>query len=131
MDQLLFTSCTPPNWSIDAPVFTYHGNKGAPQAVIPGVINPTWGTMQLTGGWDPAQTIAAWMTLVSDTSKTLADKTCQVTVQFLQSDGTMLFQWVGTNGLLTGFSHSASDASSNGVLTVNATITAEKWELTK
>jgi hypothetical protein len=129
MDQLLFTSCTPPNWSIDAPLFTYHGNKGAPQAVIPGVINPTYGTMTLTGGWDQGGTLASWMKIISDTSKTIAQKTCTVTVQFLQSDNTQIFQWVGTNALLTGFSHSASDASSNGVLTVNATITAETWEL--
>jgi hypothetical protein len=32
---------------------------------------------------------------------------------------------------LTGFSHTGSDASSNGVLTITATIDADNWKLTK
>ena len=40
-----------------------------------------------------------------------------------------LFQWVGTGALLTSLSHSPSDASSNGVLTITATLDADKWAL--
>ena len=47
----------------------------------------------------------------------------------MDSTGQPLFQWVGTGALLTGFSHSPSDASSNGVLTINATIDADTWQL--
>jgi hypothetical protein len=130
MNQLLFTACSPPDWSIDAPVFTYHGNDGAPTTAIPGVMKPTYGTMTLSGGWDQAGTLASWMTLISDTSKTIDQKTCTVTVQFLDNTGAQVLQWVGNNALMTSFSHSASDASSNGVLMVNVSITAAEWVLT-
>ena len=45
------------------------------------------------------------------------------------NDGPALFQWIGNGALLTSLSHSPSDASSNGVLTITATLDADKWTL--
>jgi hypothetical protein len=47
----------------------------------------------------------------------------------MDNTGKALFHWVGDGALLTSFSHSPSDASSNGVLTITATIDADKWTL--
>jgi hypothetical protein len=129
MDQLLFSSCSPPDWSIEAPKHIFHGNSGTPQPIISSVQNPTYGTMTLTQGWDPQNVLAHWMNQISDPSVAMDQKKAQVTVVFMDSTGTGLFQWVGTGALLTGFSHSPSDASSNGVLTITATIDADTWQL--
>jgi hypothetical protein len=129
MDQLLFSSCSAPDWSIDAPKHIFHGNSGAPVPIIAAVQNPTYSPMTLTQGWDPNNTLAAWMNTISDPTKAITDKKMTVTAQFCDNMGTVLFQWVGTGGLLTGFSHSPSDASSNGVLTITATIEADTWQL--
>jgi hypothetical protein len=132
MDQLLFSACTPPDWSIEAPKHTYHGNSGEPASIITSVQKPTYGTMTLTQGWDPNNVLAKWMQDIGKPGD-IKDKKKQVTVKFCQQDGTALFQWAsdGPTGLLTGFSHSGSDASSNGVLTITATIDADNWKLTK
>jgi len=129
MDQLLFSSCSPPDWSIEAPKHIFHGNSGTPQPIISSVQNPTYGTMTLTQGWDPQNVLAHWMNQISDPSVAMDQKKAQVTVVFMDSTGAGLFQWVGTGALLTGFSHSPSDASSNGVLTITATIDADTWQL--
>ncbi|MGO9973787.1 MAG: phage tail protein [Solirubrobacteraceae bacterium] len=129
MNNLLFSSCTPPNWSIDAPKHIFHGNQGAPEPIIAGVQNPTYGTMTLSQGWDPGHVLASWMNKISDPSVAITDKKATVTVVFMDSTGNALFQWVGTGALLTSFTHSASDASSNGVLTITATIDADTWQL--
>jgi hypothetical protein len=129
MNPLLFNACTPPDWSIEAPKFVYHGNSGTPESVITSVQNPVYGSMTLTGGWDPANTLASWMNQISDPTQDYSAKVAQVTVQFLDSKGTVLFQWVGTGAIMTAFSQSPSDASSNSVLTVTATIDANTWQL--
>jgi Na+/phosphate symporter len=69
------------------------------------------------------------MNMISDATKAITDKKAAVTVVFMDSTSQPLFQWVGTGALLTGLSHSPSDASSNGVLTITATIDADKWAL--
>jgi len=130
MQNLLFTSCKPPDWSIEAPPFVYHGSKGAPETIIPAVMQPKYGTMTLSQGWDPDHVLASWMNLISDATKAISDKKAQVTVVFNDSTNQPLFQWVGDGALLTSFSHSASDANSNAVLMVNATISADTWHLT-
>lgn len=129
MAQLLFSACTPPNWSIEAPKHIFHGNDGTPETIISSVQKPTYGTMTLKQGWDPNHVLASWMNAISDPSKSIDDKKAQVTVVFMDSTSQPLFQWVGTGALLTSFSHSASDASSNSVLTIDATIDADTWQL--
>ena len=129
MNNLLFKSCTAPSWSIDAPKHVFHGNNGTPETIISSVQNPQYGTMTLVGGWDPNNVLAHWMNQISDPSVQMSDKKATVTVQFLDSTGTGLFQWVGTGAILTGFSHSPSDAASNAVLTITATIDADSWAL--
>lgn len=129
MSQLLFSSCSAPDWSIEASKHVFHGQDGKPEQIISGVQNPTYGTMTLTQGWDPQNVLAHWMNQISDPSVAIADKKAQVTVVFMDSTSQPLFQWVGTGALLTGLSHSPSDASSNGVLTINATIDADTWQL--
>lgn len=129
MNSLLFSSCSAPDWSIDAPKHIFHGQKGAPETIISSVQNPSYGTMTLTQGWDPNNVLAHWMNQISDPSVQMSDKKAQVTVVFMDSTGNPLFQWVGTGAILTGLSHSPSDASSNGVLTINATIDADTWQL--
>ena len=55
---------------------------------------------------------------VTDPSKAITDKKKHVKVDFLKSDGSILFSWDAQQALLTGYSHSGSDAASNAVLTV-------------
>ena len=115
MSNLLFSSCSPPDWSIDAPKHIFHGNSGAPETIISAVQNPDYGTMTLTQGWDPQNVLAHWMNQISDPSKAITDKKANGDGCIHGFDWTAaLFQWVGTGALLTGFSHSPSDASSNG-----------------
>jgi hypothetical protein len=128
MGALLFSSCSPPNWSIDAPKHIFHGDKG-PESIISTIQKPTYGTMTLTQGWDAGYCLAKWKAIIEDPQQTIDQKKKDVKVDFLQSDGqTILFSWHTTAGLLTGYTHAASDASSNAVLTVTATIDADTWE---
>jgi hypothetical protein len=129
MPNLLFSSCSPPDWSIEAPKHVFHGDKGKPEQIISGVQNPSYGTMTLTQGWDPQNVLAHWMNQISDPAVKIDDKKALVTVVFLNSTSDPLFQWVGTGALLTNLTHSPSDASSNGVLTINATLDADTWQL--
>jgi hypothetical protein len=129
MNNLLFSSCSPPDWSIEAPKHIFHGQNGTPETIISSVQNPAYGTMTLTQGWDPGNVLAHWMNQISDPTVAMDQKKATVTVQFMDSKGTGLFQWVGTGAILTGFSHSPSDAGSNGVLTITATIDADTWKL--
>lgn len=129
MANLLFSSCTPPNWSIEAPKHVFHANSGAVETIISSVQKPTYGTMTLTQGWDPQHVLATWMNKISDPGTPMDQKKAQVTVVFMDSTGQGLFQWFGDGAILTSFSHSGSDASSNGVLTINATIDADSWQL--
>ncbi len=129
MNNLLFSSCSAPDWSIEAPKHIFHGQNGTPETIISGVQNPQYGTMTLTQGWDPNGVMGHWMNQISDPSVKIDDKKSQVTVVFMDSSGQPLFQWVGTGAILTNFNHSPSDASSNGVLTCTATIDADTWQL--
>src|SRR5579884_2348575 len=85
MSNLLFSSCTPPNWSIEAPKHIFHGNDGTPETIISSVQKPTYGTMTLKQGWDPNHVLASWMNAISDPSKSIDDKKAQVTVVFMDS----------------------------------------------
>jgi hypothetical protein len=129
MNTLLFNSAKPPDWSIEAPKHLFHGNQGTVETIIPAVQSPRYGTMTLTQGWDENAILAKWKALVSDPSKGIDEKKKHVKVDFLKSDGqTILFSWDAQYALLTGYSHSASDAASNGILTVTATIDADDWQ---
>jgi hypothetical protein len=128
MGGLLFSSCTPPAWSVDAPKHMFHGDTG-PESIISTIQKPTYGTMTLSQGWDQNYCLAKWKAIIEDPSQTIDKKKKDVKVDFLQSDGTtILFSWHASAGLLTGYSTAASDPSSNGVLTVSATIDADSWE---
>jgi len=129
MAQLLFSSCSPPDWSIDAPKHIFHGDQGKPETIISSVQNPNYGTMTLTQGWDPGNVLVKWMNKIADPTVAIDQKKADVTVVFMDNSGQPLFQWVGNGALLTGLSHSPSDASSNGVLTITATLDADKWAL--
>ena len=61
MAQLLFSSCSPPHWSIEAPKHIFHGDQGKPETIISAVQNPNYGTMTLTQGWDPGMVLVKWM----------------------------------------------------------------------
>jgi hypothetical protein len=128
MDQLLFSACQPPDWSVDAPKHTFHGNDGVPSNIISSVQKPTYGTMTLTQGWDPGHVLAKWKYLIEQPGE-IDTKKMKVTVIFMDSNKQALFQWSAEKALLTGFSHSGSDAASNGVLTITATIDADEWVL--
>jgi hypothetical protein len=129
MAQLLFSSCSPPHWSIEAPKHIFHGDQGKPETIISSVQNPNYGTMTLTQGWDPNAVLVKWMNKISDPSVAIDQKKANVTVVFMDNSGQALFQWVGTGALLTSLSHSPSEASSNGVLTITATLDADSWAL--
>jgi len=129
MANLLFSSCSPPDWSIEAPKHVFHGDQGQPETIISSVQKPAYGTMTLTQGWDPDNILAKWMNQISDSTVAIDQKKAAVDVVFMDNTGQALFHWVGEGALLTSFSHSPSDASSNGVLTITATIDADKWTL--
>jgi hypothetical protein len=85
--------------------------------------------MTLTQGWDQGYCLAKWRAVIEDTNTPIDQKKKDVKVDFMESDGqTILFSWHTSAGLLTGYTHAASDASSNAVLTVTATIDADTWE---
>jgi phage tail-like protein len=128
MNKLLFNSAKPPDWSIEAPKHTFHGDKGAVESIISAVQNPSYTTMTLTQGWDEGAVLAKWRATVTDPSKAITDKKKHVKVDFLKSDGSILFSWDAQQALLTGYSHSGSDAGSNAVLTVTVTIDADQWQ---
>jgi phage tail-like protein len=128
MGALLFSSCKAPEWSIDAPKHLFHGDTG-PESIISTIQKPTYGTMTLSQGWDKDFCLAKWKATIEDPKKTIDDKKKEVKVDFLESDGTtILFSWHAEKALLTSYSHAASDAGSNAVLTVSATIDADTWE---
>jgi phage tail-like protein len=129
MSTLLFQSAKPPDWSVEAPKHVFHGDKGAPESIIAAVQKPQYGSMTLTQGWDKDGVLAKWMGTISDPGKAITDKKKQIDVNFMTSDGNALFTWHADHALLTGYSHSASDASSNAVLSVTATIDADDWQL--
>jgi hypothetical protein len=129
MSNLLFSSCAPPHWQIEATKHQFHANDGKIETIISSVQNPSWGTMTLTQGWDPNTVLVKWMNKISDPTVPIDQKKADITVVFMDNTGQPLFQWVGTGGLLTGFSHSPSEASSNGVLTITATLDADTWAL--
>jgi len=129
MNTLLFSSASPPAWSIDAPKHIFHGNGGVPEPIIGTIQKPQYGTMTLTQGWDSGFILAKWKALIEDPNTPIDQKKKHVTVTWMQSDGkTQLFGWDAPAALLVGYTHSASDASSNGVLTVTATIDADSWQ---
>jgi phage tail-like protein len=128
MNKLLFNSAKPPDWSIEAPKHTFHGDKGSVESIISAVQNPSYTTMTLTQGWDEGAVLAKWRATVTDPSKAITDKKKHVKVDFLKSDGSILFSWDAQQALLTGYSHSGSDAASNAVLTVTVTIDADQWQ---
>ena len=100
MGALLFSSCTPPSWSIDAPKHIFHGDKG-PESIISAIQNPSYGTMTLTQGWDQGMCLAKWKALIEDPSQAIDQKKKDVKVDFLESDGqTILFSWHTSAGLL-------------------------------
>jgi T4-like virus tail tube protein gp19 len=130
-NTLLFSAATPPSWSVEATKHIFHGNQGQPETIISSVQTPKYGTMTLTQGWDENHVLAKWKAIVEDPSKTIDDKKRQVIVTFYKNNGTdELFAWSAEKALLTGYSTSPSDPASNGVLTVTATIDADKWEQT-
>src|ERR1700727_896810 len=65
MAHLLFSSCAPPHWSIEAPKHIFHGNDGKPETIISSVQNPNYGTMTLTQRWDPNSVLVKWMNKIS------------------------------------------------------------------
>jgi hypothetical protein len=73
--------------------------------------------------------LVKWMNKISDPTVTIDQKKADVTVVFMDNSGQPLFQWVGNGAILTSLSHSPSEASSNGVLTITATLDADKWSL--
>ena len=128
-DQLYFTQCTPPDWSMDLPSQFFHGNSGAVQQVFGTVTKPTYGTASLSGGWDPQNLLAGWMNKISDQTQDMSAKVADITIQFMDSKGTALFQWHTSQGIMTSYSHSGSDASSNAFLMVNISIAGPDWQL--
>jgi phage tail-like protein len=127
MNNLLFSSASPPSWTIDASKHVYHGDNGSTESIISAIQNPKYSPMQLTQGWDEGMVLAKWKALIEDPSTAIADKKKHVKVDFLKSDGSILFSWDAQAAILTAYNHSASDAASNAVLTVTATIDADIW----
>lgn len=131
MNTLLFSSCTPPDWSVEAPKHIFHGDSGKPnETIIAAIQTPQYGTMTLTQGWDPSNVLGKWKNLI-EAPGDITTKKKTVEVQFQDSQGKPILDWKADQALLTGFTHSPSDASSNGVLTITATIDADTWTLTK
>src|SRR5947209_18930487 len=103
MAQLLFSACSPPDWSIEAPKHVFHGDSGQPETIISSVQKPAYGTMTLTQGWDPDHVLAKWMNQISDSTVAIDQKKAAVDVAFMDNTGTALFHWVAEGAVLTSF----------------------------
>ncbi len=129
MNPLLFKSCTPPTWSVQAPKEMFHGSQGAIQPIITAVQNPTWTPMTLTQGWDTTFIFAQWAYLMADPKSTIAQKQKKVQVDFCDNTGTTLYSWQTATGLLVSLSTGGSDPSSHSPLINTATIDANSWDM--
>ena len=129
MKNLLFSSCTPPDWSIEAPKHIFHGNSGAPETIISSVQNPELRDDDADSGMGSPARPRELDEPDLRPVKAITDKKANVTVVFMDSTGQALFQWVGTGALLTGFSHVRRTPPRTRVLTVTATIDADSWQL--
>jgi hypothetical protein len=130
MSPLLFKSCTPPHWSVEAPKNVFHGDQGQPVTIISSVQKSTWGPMTLTQGWDTGFVLAKWKATIDDQTKAITDKQKEVLVDFLQSNGTdKLYSFHTTTGIMTGFQPGGSDPSSHTPLVLTVTIEANDWVL--
>jgi hypothetical protein len=133
MSPLLFKSCTPPSWSVQAPKESFHSDKGAVQQLITAVQNPTWGQMTLTQGWDTGFVFAKWMATVQDPASSIDKKQKDVKVDFLPADfattNKPLYSWHTTTGLLVSLQTGGSDPTSHAPLITTVSIEANEWEL--
>jgi T4-like virus tail tube protein gp19 len=131
MNSLLFSSADPPDWSIEATRHVFHGNQGQPETIISAVQTPKWGTLTLTQGWDDGYVLAKWRAQVEDPNTAIDQKKKQVDVTFYKADGTTeLCTWHADAGIITSYKQAASSPESNGVMTITATIDADKWQQT-
>jgi len=128
--SLLFKSCNPPTWQIEAPKNTFHGDGGQPVTLISAIQKATWGPMTLEQGWDTGFVLAKWKATIDDATKAITDKQKEVKVDFLQSDGTtILYSYHTLTGLLTSFTPGGSNPESHMPLILNVTIEANDWDL--
>jgi phage tail-like protein len=127
MNSLLFNSFTPPAWSTETPKHKFYGDQGKTEVLHGGARNENWSPAQLGRGVDTEYCLFNWVQEIRQKGPTEAKKDVKITVQ--EPGGTGIVVWSGTGAVITHYSQSASNASSNEILTEQVTIDAEKWDM--
>jgi phage tail-like protein len=127
MAQLLFNSFTPPHWSTETPKHKFYGDQGKIEILHGGARNELWSPAQLGRGVDTDHILFNWVQEIRQKGPTNAKKDIQIKVQ--APDGTSLLVWSATGAVITQFSHAASNAATNEILTESVTIDAEAWDM--
>jgi phage tail-like protein len=128
MPKLLFNSFTPPSWSTETPKHKFYGGNSNIEIVHGGARNENWSPAQLGRGVDVNHTLFQWVQQIREKGPNGAKTDVSITVQ-AEAGTPPICVWHGTGAVITGFSHGASNASSNEVLTESVTIDAEHWDL--
>lgn len=128
MPKLLFTSFTPPSWSTEVPKHKAYGGQSNILVVHGGTRNENWSPAQLGRGVDVNHTLFQWVQLIRQKGPNQGKLEISVTVQ--ADPGTpAICVWHGTGAVISGFSHGASNAASNEILTESVTIDCETWDM--
>ncbi len=131
MGQMLFSSFTPPSWSTEASKHKYYGGKGTTEVLHGGARVENWGPAELGRGVETQHLLYKWVEQIKEKGPAAAKKDVKITVEAPGAEGspTPICQWNGIGAIITNFSHAASNASSNEIMTESVTLDAEKWEL--
>ena len=128
MPSLLFNSFTPPTWSTETPKHKFYGKAGMTEILHGGARNENWSPAQLGRGVDTGHVLFNWVQEIRQKGPTSAKKDITITVQAPSGEDPICV-WSGTGAVITQFSHGASNASSNEILTESVTIDAEAWDM--
>ncbi len=128
MPKLLFNSFTPPSWSTESPKHKFYGDSGKTEVLQGGARNENWSPAQLGRGVDTSHVLFNWVQEIRQKGPTGAKKDIKITVQAPAGEDPICV-WSGTGAVITQFSHGASNASSNEILTESVTVDAETWDM--
>lgn len=128
MPKLLFNSFTPPAWSTDTPKHKFYGGGGKTETLHGGARNENWSPAQLGRGVDTGHVLFNWVQEIRQKGPTDAKKDMTITIQEPGGQSSICV-WSATGAVITQYSHGASNASSNEVLTESITVDAETWDM--
>jgi phage tail-like protein len=127
MSTLLFNTFTPPAWSTETPKHKFYGDQGKTEILHGGARNENWTAAQLGRGVDTNYVLFNWVQQIRQQGAANAKKDIKITVQ--EPGGTGICVWSGTGAVITQYSHGASNAATNEILTESVSIDAEQWDM--